>query len=155
MARADVPKALRIPIAGLLAWLVPGLGHIYLGFRRRGLILLITIGLTFWTGMAIGGVRGTVDPNNRRAWFAAELCAGVHALAALLIHIDAGLVPKIRPGENTEMPHVGHWMAVDVGVHYAGVAGLLNVLVILDAIARAEPRLSGLRNRSAANEATP
>ena len=32
----------------------------------------------------------------------------------------------------------GHWLPADVGVHYTGVAGLLNLLVILDAVARAD-----------------
>ena len=34
---------------------------------------------------------------------------------------------------------------IDVGVHYTGVAGLLNLLVILDAIGRAEPRVLARR----------
>ncbi len=145
---------MRIPIAGLLAWLIPGMGHIYLGFRRRGLILLVTITLTFWMGVAIGGVRGTVDPNNRRAWFAAELCTGVNALAALYIHYNLGMVPRAAPNRSGRQEYVGHWLAVDVGIHYAGVAGLLNVLVILDAVARADPALAGLRKKRRTGETT-
>ena len=34
-----------MPIAGLLAWLAPGLGHLYLGERVRGVVCLITITL--------------------------------------------------------------------------------------------------------------
>ena len=33
---------------------------------------------------------------------------------------------------------VGHWLTTDIGVHYTGVAGLLTLLVILDAIGRAD-----------------
>ena len=154
MSRPDSSFALRIPIAGLLAWLIPGMGHIYLGFRRRGIILLVTITLTFWTGVAIGGVRGTVDPNNRRAWFAAELCTGINAMAALYLHHRLGMAKTAAQNRSGKRDYVGHWLSVDVGIHYAGVAGLLNVLVILDAVARADPTLTGLRQKRAAAEAT-
>lgn len=154
MSRPDETFPMRIPIAGLLAWLIPGMGHIYLGFRRRGLILLVTITLTFWTGVAIGGVRGTVDPTNRRAWFVAELCVGVNAIAALYLHDRLGMVPNASQDRSGRREYVGHWLAVDVGIHYAGVAGLLNVLVILDAVFRADPALAGLRNKRAGGEAT-
>jgi len=154
LSRPDPSFALRIPIAGLLAWLIPGMGHIYLGFRRRGIILLVTITLTFWTGVAIGGVRGTVDPNNRRAWFVAELCTGVNAIAALYLHHSLGMAKAPAQNRSGKQDYVGHWLSVDVGIHYAGVAGLLNVLVILDAVARADPTLGGLRRKRAAAEAT-
>lgn len=122
-------------LAGFLAWIVPGLGHIYLGHRRRGLIFLVTISATFWSGVAIGGVRGTVDPVSRRAWFMAELFNGGNTLAGLGFHrmLAASDNPHDPP------PHPGHWLAVEVGIHYAGVAGLLNLLVILDVIVRADP----------------
>ena len=38
---------LRIATAGLLAWLLPGLGHIYLGEKKRGWILMITVAAVF------------------------------------------------------------------------------------------------------------
>jgi hypothetical protein len=38
-----------------------------------------------------------------------------------------------------------YWASAEVGVHYTGVAGLLNLLVIFDAIARAEPGGSSKR----------
>jgi hypothetical protein len=155
LPRSNTPSVLRVPTAGLLAWLIPGMGHVYLGFRRRGLILLVTITLTFWMGVAIGGVRGTVDPNNRRAWFVAELCAGVNTIAALYIHNSLGMVPKAEPNRSGTQAYVGHWLSVDVGIHYAGVAGLLNVLVILDAVARADPALAGLRRKRPSAEAAP
>jgi len=126
---------MRVTLAGMLAWLFPGLGHIYLGYWKRGVILLVTITAIFWSGVAIGGVRGTVDWHNRKAWFIAELCTGGNTLAAATLHKAIGPARKTSKGFD---PHTGHWLAVDVGVHYAGVAGLLNLLVILDALARAD-----------------
>ena len=66
-------------LALALAWIVPGAGHIYLGRRTRGLIILVTLAATFWAGVAVGGVM-TVDARTERWWFAAQMCTGVHGL---------------------------------------------------------------------------
>lgn len=66
-------------VAVALAWLIPGLGHIYLGRVRRGLVILVTLAAMFWGGVAMGGVL-TVDPVNERWWFIADVCSGAHGL---------------------------------------------------------------------------
>jgi len=124
---------LRAPIAGLLAWLVPGLGHWYAGQRGRGLVCMVTITATFWTGVAIGGVRETVDPAQRRLWFLAQLGAGGNALAAYGVQ---RVTAAVQRGKVPAAPTP--WRALDMAIHYTAVAGLLNLLVVLDAIARAE-----------------
>lgn len=122
---------IRTPIAGLLTWIVPGLGHIYLGNRVRGMICMVTITVTFWTGVAIGGVQGTIAPYSRELWFMAQLGTGGNTLAAYALHavVSPDTVRSPRPSI------AGHWMSTEIGVHYTGVAGLLNLLVILDALA--------------------
>ena len=140
-----------MPIAGFLAWIIPGLGHIYLGHRMRGLILLVTISVTFWTGVAIGGVRGTVDPKERSLWFIAQLCTAGNTVSSFYLHQSVAA----RPSMNDEASVVPHWASVDVGVHYTGVAGLLNLLIIFDAIARAESSCStGRKNGRSFNGET-
>ena len=130
------------PIVGFLAWLMPGLGHWYLGDRTRGLICLVTITATFWTGVAIGSMQGTVDPRERTLWFMAQVCTGGNTLAAYgLREATADKSTPQNPG------YIPSWLSVDVGVHYTGVAGLLNLLVILDALSRAE--LRGKRDSAA------
>ncbi len=133
MPSRDTPSVMQAPIAGLLAWLLPGLGHIYLGHRQRGLILLITVTITFWLGIAIGGARSTIDPVQRKLWFSAQLCAGGHTFAALAIGGD-----RTVPLDESDAVSIPHWRSADIGIHYCGVAGLLNLLIILDAIARAD-----------------
>jgi TM2 domain-containing membrane protein YozV len=127
------------PFAGLLSWLVPGLGHLYLGQRARGLVCLVTITATFWTGVAIGSVQATVDPRERTLWFLAQLCTGGNTLVAYAWHKGVSPDPQV-PSVSAPVPH---WLSVDVAVHYTGVAGLLNLLVILDALARAELAAAG------------
>lgn len=127
----------RTPLAGLLAWAVPGLGHIFLGHRGRGLVFLVTITATFWSGVAIGGVRGTVDPHERSLWFVAQLCTGGNTGAAYLL--NRAVTPSGERHARTAPKYVPpYWVAAEVGVHYTGVAGLLNLLVVLDALALAE-----------------
>jgi hypothetical protein len=118
-----------------LAWLLPGAGHIYLGHRARGIIYLVTIGATFWGGVAIAGVHDTVNPQQRFVWFIGQLCTGSHALVAIALNRHSGIDPR-------EMVDTS-FTSVDIGVVYSGVAGLLNLLAILDALARADaPRIS-------------
>lgn len=131
------------PVAGLLAWLIPGLGHIYLGHRGRGLVCLVTITATFWTGVAIGGVHATVDPHERKLWFVAQLCTAGNTLGGYALHRST--MPKAAGKNPTAF--TAHWASVDVGIHYTGVAGLLNLLVIFDAVGRAEPSLVPGRSR--------
>ena len=129
---SDIPPVARVPLAGLLAWLVPGLGHIFIGERVRGLIYLIAITVTFWGGIAIGGVRDTVDPKARTTWFMAQTCVGVQAVASY------GWAQSLRRHPEAGPPGVGHHRSVDTAVVYTGVAGLLNLLAILDALVRAD-----------------
>ncbi len=110
---------------------------------------LVTITATFWTGVAIGSVRGTVDPHKRTLWFLAQLGTAGNALAGYALHRwtvpVAGARFQSRTGNAETSP--SHWASAEVGVHYSGVAGLLNLLVILDAIARAEPSLAARRGK--------
>lgn len=140
----------RIPLAGLLAWIIPGAGHLFIGERTRGLIFLVVITLTFWTGVAVGSVQGTVAPQSRKLWFAAQLGTGGNALAGYALHelVD----PK---SANSPIPIAkGNWLSAEVGVHYTGVAGLLNLLIIFDAVARADSSLRTGRRRKLAEGAT-
>lgn len=122
----------RIPVAGLLAWILPGAGHFYVGQWKRGLIFLVAIGATFWSGVAIGAVRYTVDPHERTAWFMAQLCTGTHGLAACFW----GESVRSHTPAPTASPS---YRSSDTGVVYSGVAGLLNLLVIVNALVLADP----------------
>lgn len=143
--QSDGPSSFaKIPLAGLLSWLIPGLGHAICGEWRRGAVLFVAITATFWSGIAIGGAPGTVDPAKRRLWFAAQICTGGNTLAAYSIHQR---LAATAAAEAKSLP-IPHWMSAEVGVHYTGVAGLLNLLVIFDAIVRADST-TGRRRRLA------
>lgn len=128
MARRSQASYLDRPnpaLIGLAAWALPGLGHWLLGQRIRAVILLVTIMVTYWLGVAIGGVRYTIDPSGNTLWFIAQLGVGPQVVALWIATTARTLVPAIP------------WPDSDIAIIYAGVAGLLNMLVILDALGRA------------------
>jgi hypothetical protein len=104
-------------LVGLAAWALPGLGHWLLGQRSRAIVLFVTIMLTYWTGIAVGGIRYTVDLPTNALWFVGELGAGPQVVALYLATM------------RQELPAVP-WPDSDIAIIYAGVAGLLNMLVI-------------------------
>lgn len=140
-------------VAGLLAWLVPGMGHVYLGRVKRGVILFITITATFWAGVAVGGVM-TVDSRYDRWWFYAQSLTGAHGLIGWYrqekVYEDVGRELKIdqiapaaggRPDSDqmridSKLQEKGIVLAnpsEGVARPYSGIAGLLNLLCIFDA----------------------
>lgn len=80
MARKQDKSESLAALALVLAWLVPGSAHVYLGRRVRGIILFVVIGATFWAGMALGGAM-TVNRQVEPWWFMADMLTGVHGLA--------------------------------------------------------------------------
>ena len=124
---------MHLSFIALLAWAVPGAGHLAIGQRGRGAILLITVALTFWTGIAIGGVKNTVNPHDRTLWFLGQVCAGVHPFIAMAwgsrIEIPEGALLS---------DYIAFGQSEEIAVVYTAIAGMLNLLIILDVLGRAE-----------------
>ena len=57
---------------GLLAWLVPGAGHLLLKERKRALIIFTTIVFTFCVGIYIGSI-GVINPVGAKPWYVAQI----------------------------------------------------------------------------------
>lgn len=129
IARSDI----RMTIAGFLSWLLPGAGHVIIGERVRGVILIAVIALTFWTGVAVGGVKNTVNYQQRRLWFMGQICAGSHALLAMGWS-------RLLPDDGERIAY-GH--EEEISVVYTAICGMLNILIILDVLARAERQALG------------
>jgi len=140
---AKTPEKTR-PLAAaalMLAWLIPGAGHIYIGRRTRGIIIFLTIGATFWAGIALGGVM-TVDPITQRWWFVAEMLTGVHGLVSwyrqhevVQALVGPGQVHPLQLDKHLAEANLALVAPTDtVARAYAGVAGLLNLMCIFDAV---------------------
>ena len=147
-------------VAMMLAWIIPGAGHIFLGRWVRGVIIFITIGATFWSGVALGGVL-TVDHRNARWWFVAQMLTGVHGLVGFY---DQKQVYQTLPAVSNDaeldamLQEKGIALADNptdsIARAYTGVAGMLNVLCIMDALLLGLMGVQGEGKRSVGDKPT-
>jgi MFS family permease len=134
------------PVAALLAWLVPGLGHLYQGRVAKGLMFGACILGLFLFGLQQGAWRVVYfrwDEQDWRYQYFAQVGAGLVALPALVHQpaVRAKLPPflanyEARPS-NVELDELHRTLGkrMDVAAIYTMIAGLLNLLVIYDAFA--------------------
>lgn len=62
------PRESLQPVAGVLAFVLPGAGHYYLGHKRRGVRIGLGVALLFVTGLLFGGL-DSVDRRENPLWF--------------------------------------------------------------------------------------
>jgi hypothetical protein len=110
-----------------IAWLIPGGGHLWLRRREKGLIFLITLPLMFVTGIWLDG-----------RLFPFEITQPLVALAAFA-DIGIGL-----PYFLAKILGTGGGRVIAITYEYGNafliVAGLLNMLVVLDVFDIAQGR---------------
>jgi len=110
-----------------IAWVVPGAGHLWLGRRQKGLTFLIALTLMFVTGLWLEGRLFPFEVAQPLVLLAAfaDLGIGLPYFVAKLLGHGSGRVVAIT---------------YEYGNAFAIVAGLLNMLVVLDAYDIAEGR---------------
>ena len=122
--------ALYLTVVGAMAWLVPGAGHYLLNEKRRAAVILVAILLTFLVGLYVGSI-GVIDPVNAKPWYAAQV-------------MNTPLVMVLgRIGATGNYRVFGR--ANEIGQIYTSIAGLLNLLCIVNAIYVAHLRGVGQR----------
>jgi len=62
-------------LAIVLAWAVPGLGHLIVGERNRGLLFAFTIHALFGLGLILGGIKA-INPPDQPIWTYTQYLAG-------------------------------------------------------------------------------
>jgi hypothetical protein len=104
----------------LASWAVPGLGHLWLGRRSKGLILLVALPLMFAIGLMIRGRLFPFDVSEPLVALAAvaDVGIGLPYLIASALGYGGGEVRAVT---------------YEYGNAFLIVAGLLNLLVVLDA----------------------
>ena len=104
----------------LASWAVPGAGHLWLGRRTKGLIFLIALPLMFAIGLAIHGRLFPFDLSDPLVCLeaVADLAIGVPYLLAAALGYGHGDVRAVT---------------YEYGNAFLVVAGLLNLLVVVDA----------------------
>jgi uncharacterized iron-regulated membrane protein len=149
-------------LAGLLAWAIPGLGHMYQGRTGKGILFFICIMGTFIYGLYLGEgkvVYAATNWEQQFRWqYLCQLGVGLPATPMLVqrARANAGKPPLwggfMRPpkneptkwvddsGNESKQPNeLSMWTVkmhpfFELGTVYTVIAGLLNVLVICDAV---------------------
>lgn len=116
------------PLAGAAAWLFPGLGHIVRGERRRGRIIMFGVLFLVLSGLLIGGV-DCVDRVRDRLWFLAQSVCGPIVFAADLV--NQHYVQRL-PDEQRHAA-IALNRPNEMGTLFVALAGLMNLVVIMDA----------------------
>ena len=62
-------------LALALAWLVPGLGHMVIGHKARGMVFLVTLHGLFALGLILGGIRA-INPPEQPIWRYTQFLSG-------------------------------------------------------------------------------
>jgi len=120
VSEAAAPK--RSPVvAMILAWLVPGLGHFYLGRRRTAIAFAVIIALTFLSGLSFQGRLYTIEDGQPLTILATFAVYG-----AGLLNLAARALLE-NPGGTILAP------TFEYGCAYLLTAGLMNLLLVLDA----------------------
>jgi len=104
----------------LAAWAIPGVGHLWLGRRSKGVIFLMALPLMFAIGLAIHGRLFPFDLSEPLVCLAAfaNLGIGLPYFAAAAFGYGTGEVRAVT---------------YEYGNAFLIVAGLLNLLVVIDA----------------------
>ncbi len=117
--------AISLLTIGLLSWMIPGSGYLLLKERKRAIIIFVTIAITFCLGIYAGSI-GVIDPVGSKPWYAAQIMNS--PMVMLLGRITVTHVYEVygKPRE--------------IGQIYTSIAGLLNLLCIINAVYLAHVR---------------
>jgi hypothetical protein len=117
---ADETQSGALVLLCVAAWAIPGAGHFWLGRRNKGIVFLVALPLMFAIGLAL---RGRLFPF--------DLSDPLVALAALA-DVAIGLTYFIAAGLGYGVGDV-RAVTYEYGNAFLIVAGLLNLLVVIDA----------------------
>lgn len=127
---APVEVAFRRPnpiIAMFLGWLVPGLGHYYIGEKSKGRVFFFVLTLGYVFGLLISSFEVVSLAHHEMAFIAQ---VGVGALTLPIAGFKAWVL-SVDAAPEAVNP------LMDPGLLYTEVAGVLNFLLAIDAFERA------------------
>jgi len=117
---ADETQTGALALLVVAAWAIPGAGHLWLGRRNKGLVFLIALPLMFALGLALRGRLFPFDLSDPLVCLAAVADLGI----GLTYFISSGL--GFGAGDVRAVTY-------EYGNAFLIVAGLLNLLVVIDA----------------------
>ena len=106
-------------LVALLGWWIPGAGHLLIGRVKHSIIIFISIAFAFTLGIYIASV-AVLDPVNDLLWYLAQILNSPLIILLARFAQNNQLECFARPRE--------------IGQIYTAVAGLLNLLCIINAV---------------------
>lgn len=126
-ARAELPEADRPPavraspfLCGVLAWLVPGAGHIYLRRWRRGVLFLVLVLAAMALGVGLEGKLWRFVAGQPLSYLGTVACFGLGLPYFVLRFVTGYEGDPLSQG-------------YEYGAAFLLTAGLMNLLLVLDA----------------------
>ena len=117
----ETTESRRPVVAAAIACIFPGLGHYYLGRRQTAVLFALIVTACFALGLSFGGRLYTVESDQPLTILATFAVYGTG-----LLNIAARIFSS-NPGGNLLAP------TYEYGCAYLLTAGLMNLLLILDA----------------------
>ena len=134
-----------LPVDLLLAWFIPGAGHLIRGYKRQGIITLSVVAPMFLLGLVLSDFEAVSRELHPYAFYA-EIGVAGGTLPLLALAPAAERVMPLQRSISTYQD-VPAWN--DTGVLFCCIAGLLNFLALFDLLDRS---LSPPRTVSRATE---
>ncbi|PYQ68080.1 MAG: hypothetical protein DMF54_02150 [Acidobacteria bacterium] len=120
MSPAEAGRRSRPGLAAILAWIFPGLGHLYVGRRKTALLYAAIVTATFLLGLSFQGRLYTIERSQPLTILATFAVSG-----AGLLNVAARFLSD-NPGGTILSP------TYEYGCAYLLTAGLMNLLLMLD-----------------------
>jgi len=130
MAMQDTEHKTNFDIVGVfLGWILPGLGHLSQGQKRRGYLIMFGALFLICCGVLVGGI-DAVDHRNDGLWFIAQVWCGPIVIAIDLL--NQSLIAPLPISERATLVGLSH--VNEIGTLFIAMAGLMNFVAMLDAL---------------------
>src|SRR5262249_48033533 len=129
-------------VACVLAWLVPGLGHLYLGRKDRAAVFFLVVAATFGLGIASDGASSLIEDRQPLTVLATFDNLAIAPSDLLGRYLTYGTIVYALPGEGGDPRRADlvdrqrkkvRSVTYEYGNTFLLTAGLMNLLLILDA----------------------
>jgi len=132
------------PLVALAGWLVPGAGYWLIGQKKRAITVGVAIVAIFIVGILISGIRVVEAPDMNatgnllqkiltKPWFIGQVLNGPIGIAAAWVSDQLAQSTQYHAIEAKAR-------LAEIGTLYTAVAGMLNLLTIIDSSHRAAQR---------------
>lgn len=129
-------------VSCVLAWVIPGGGHFYLGKRKRALVFFLVVLATFLLGVLNEGRSYLMDREQPLTYLATLTNVATGPLELISRHSTYRSFVYVLPADPTA-PETARLLSLmrekvksvadEYGTTYILAAGLMNILLILDA----------------------